>query len=150
MTDGHRALNRRTATLLLGSATLFPIASLISNAAEIRTIQLSAFENIILSLFEDPHKVQSLGLDCMDQLLFSENSLSELEAALLSACTNSFEECRLLIRNLIRREFFDDEVVFVNGWILSITEARLYAFVARHIQRQHGAPFCGSSGLASA
>ena len=34
MTDGHRSPNRRTATLLLGSATLLPIASLISNAAE--------------------------------------------------------------------------------------------------------------------
>ena len=110
----------------------------------IQTIQSSAFEKFILSLFEDPHKVQSLGLDCLNQLSLSENSLSELEAMVLSA-SNSERESRLLIRNLIRREFCDDAVVFVNGWILSITEARLYAFVARQIQRQHGAPSSASA-----
>jgi hypothetical protein len=74
MTDDHRCVSRREATLLLGGVTLSPIASLVSGAAEIQTTQSSVIANIILSLFDNPHRINSLGSVCLGQVSFSETS----------------------------------------------------------------------------
>ena len=153
MTDGHRCLSRRAVTLLLGGATLSPIASLASGAAEIQTTQSSVIKNTLLSLFEDPHRMNSLGSVCLGEVSFSETSWSKLEALLLSIGSHDFDgETRILIKSkindLICKDFRDDDVVFINGWVLSITEALLYAFVARHFQPQphHVADLSASDG----
>jgi hypothetical protein len=41
-----------------------------------------------------------------------------------------------LLQHRVREEYARDEVVRVNGWILSITEARLYALVAGEMDAQ--------------
>src|SRR5882724_8583671 len=132
MTDGLRHLNRRTVTLLLGGATLSAIGSSVSGAAEIHSEQSSSIEYTVRCLFEEQCRANSLGSACLNEVSFDGTSWHRLKKLLLSSGRHDREGDNLIsirrqIAEFILQDFSDNAVILVNGWVLSITEALLFA-----------------------
>jgi hypothetical protein len=98
--------------------------------------------DILTRVFESPKNAYAIGNACLRTLPPKENSAEQLANAILvaaeidSQAAKTTQAIRDRISNRVRKEFVEDAVVSVDGWILSVTEARLYALVALSVESE--------------
>jgi hypothetical protein len=91
--------------------------------------------SLLYTLFPDLRHVPTLSRACL-RLFPTTVSADRLYASIVPADRLSIEnvasvaELRRSIRQRVQRDFDADDTVHVNGWVLSITELRLYALAA--------------------
>jgi hypothetical protein len=89
----------------------------------------------LLALFDDAPRARAIGLAFLRTLPPAERSAEHLIAAVSCGASPKLEaqapqNVARLINERIRRDFSEGTVVAVDGWFLSLTEARLYALAA--------------------
>ena len=87
----------------------------------------------LLTLFDDAHQVQTLGLEYRDRFQ-DENDARVLQAHVSDRIefTEDQDMLQSRIEQQVRSDFAQGQTVQLQGWILSITEARqcaLYSFL---------------------
>ncbi len=94
-------------------------------------------ETMLLALFTSSRRPNAIGLAYARRLPRDEISPQRLTSAIVARHGDdglsfaSMASLRASVGARIRRDFADGEVVSVDGWLLSVTEARLCAFAAR-------------------
>jgi hypothetical protein len=91
--------------------------------------------NALLDLLDDPRSAKAIGTAFLSTLAPSERSAQQLVAAIcagaaLVADDLASPDLGRRIGDRVRREFAQAAMVQVDGWFLSVTEARLYALAA--------------------
>lgn len=86
----------------------------------------------LIEVLGDPVCARAIGQACLCALPAAERTSDRLVAAIGGAVPldGAASEVRRLIRQRVRRDFAEGSIVRVEGWILSLTEARLYALAA--------------------
>ena len=89
----------------------------------------------LLAVLDDPAKAGGLGRAYLRGLPAFLRSSEYLAGAILAETKRGMErqthaDLRRLINERVRRDFSEGTVVAVDGWFLSLTEARLYALAA--------------------
>lgn len=134
---GHsRYMSRRSVNAFLTSAAawlcggaVLPLTPNQPNCAESR-------QQILVSLFENPRSACAIGTACLKSLPSNGISPQRLTNAILVAAEcdaeamRSKQALRQRIADRVRHDFAEGAVVSIEGWLLSQTEARLYALVA--------------------
>jgi hypothetical protein len=78
----------------------------------------------------------ALGTACLNSLPSEKSSLQQLASEVLAATSCDVEamKSKALVRqriaNQVRRDFAQGAIVSVDGWLLSLTEVRIYALLA--------------------
>jgi hypothetical protein len=91
---------------------------------------------VLASLSEDWRRARSVGRAYLEMIGCAEASPGRLMAMIFPESSspdvipNSAREIREMVNDHVRREFSEGSVVTVDGWILAITEARIYALAA--------------------
>jgi hypothetical protein len=88
--------------------------------------------HMLTSLLEDPCKAQAIGTAYLKTLQPDECSPVSLARSIgvFDAIDVDSPGMVRTLRQRVRRDFAESAVVNVDGWVLSITEARLYALAA--------------------
>ena len=92
----------------------------------------------LLMLFENPSDAYAIGLAYLRMLSPDERSADYLVKETLPGVSlamrtpPSLRMIGRLVNERMRRDFAEGAVVIVDRWILSVTEARLYALAALH------------------
>ena len=95
-----------------------------------------AAHDLLLSIFEDPKSACEIGTACLKLMADEANTPEHLVNAIVGAPECDHETLRdaqalkQRISNRVRRDFTEGAVVNAEGWVLSVTEARLYALAA--------------------
>jgi hypothetical protein len=95
-----------------------------------------AAHDLLLSVFEDPKSACEIGTACLNLMVEGANAAEHLVNAIIGAPECDHEVLRTIpalkqhISNRVRRDFTEGAVVNADGWVLSVTEARLYALAA--------------------
>jgi len=89
----------------------------------------------LLAVLDDPRKARTMGIAYLGTLPPAERSAERLATAICLGASIKNEalaalEVRRLIHFRVRRDFAEGALVVVDGWFLSVTEARLYALAA--------------------
>ena len=84
----------------------------------------------LLALFDDPRSAKAIGAAFLRTLAPSERSPKQLAAAIFAADDFASPDLGRRIGDRVRRDFAQGAMVQVDGWFLSVTEARLYALAA--------------------
>jgi hypothetical protein len=129
MTDLPRRWSRRLVNALLAGAASWPgLALARPKASPDAGVELSAR---LLGLFPDRARVAAIGAACLDALPANERSVAQLIDAIAAAagCDAAMSEAalRAQLADRVRQDFATGAVISVDGWLLSATEARLYA-----------------------
>jgi hypothetical protein len=75
----------------------------------------------------------AIGNACLEALPAAENSENALTRAIIGEMRRDYASARGLARSIMERsrnDFRDGRVVSVDGWMLSLTETRIYALAA--------------------
>ena len=119
----HRP-SRRAINAFLASAVLWPRGSL----ASIR----NSPSNLLHAAFDDPAKARVVGAACLSAL--PEQTAPQLVGAIVANLDNealgSRQAFKRQLTDRVRDDFARGMMVSANGWLLSLTEARLYALAA--------------------
>jgi hypothetical protein len=138
MTDHPRRLSRRTVNALLASAVAWPRSAAVEPALR----HPKSLQSEFLSLFGNPKNAHAIGALCLKSLPLDQSSPQQLMDAVLAAAACDTETMKTnqavgrRIANQVRREFARGTVIRVDGWLLSLTEARLYALVALSVRER--------------
>jgi hypothetical protein len=128
-----RASARRSRRDVLAGGIMSAIAA--SGAGRVAAgtpVSTIADGSLLFALFPDLAYARTLGRACL-QSFPTTVSADRLYAWIVPAGRAEIEnvatiaELRRSIRQRVRRDFAVDDTVQVNGWVLSITELRLYA-----------------------
>jgi hypothetical protein len=129
MTDHPRDWSRRSVIAFLAGSTAWPWyrAALES--------KLNRSQPILVSLLETPRSAYTIGAMCLKSLSPNEKSIPQLTNTILASVGCDIEAMttkqavKSRIVNQVRADFAAGTVVSVDGWLLSMTEVRLYALV---------------------
>ena len=133
-------LSRRGFNAFLAGAVAWPCSGEASPLTNQGCIHQKIGQDILVSLFENPRNARAIGAACLKSL--PPNSPQQLTRAILAAAECDAETIkathavRQRISNRVRKDFAEDAVVSVDGWMLSLTEARLYALVALSVESE--------------
>ena len=92
---------------------------------------------VLAALFSDPNRAGVIGTACLRALPVIEASPDALARQIAADNFLGAGQCRSpaevrgLLVGRIRRDFAKGEILSIDGWMLSATEARLYALAAR-------------------
>ena len=140
MNHGKYGVSRRTVTSLLGGLTLFPPTRLASQSINSPNIPSGTFEATIKSIFEEHYQEQAFASATFSPSLLTHSSLQELKEIFDLARSSGMQlfHTKILLESVIQRfiheDFCNDAVSFVDGWILSLTEASIFAFARKHFK----------------
>ena len=119
---------------LLTAAACLPAIALFSH---LRPAGSAGACQTALSALDDPGRAAGLGRACLAALPVRPTSADQLARTILGddATNRGMPDLdpaatRVSLRARIRREFAQGAVIGADGWILSLTEARLYALAA--------------------
>jgi hypothetical protein len=135
MTDRPGGLSRRSVNAFLASAVVWPCNRAGSQLAPNQPEPLTP-QHMLLSLFGNPRSASEIGAACLKSLPPDQNSRQQLTNTILGAAGCDIETMKARqavkrrIANQVRYDFAEGIVISVDGWLLSLTEARLYALVA--------------------
>ena len=93
-----------------------------------------------MGVFESPRNAYAIGSACLRSLPSNGNSAEQLTNEILVAAEIDFQApkstrvIRDRISNRVRKDFAEEAVISVDGWVLSLTEARLYALAALSVE----------------
>jgi hypothetical protein len=133
MTDYPRRLSRRSVSAFLASAVVWPCSGAASQPA---LNHPKSSRHMLLSLFGNPSSAYAIGAACLKSLPPNQSSPQQLTKAILAAAACDTETMKTKqavghrIANQVCRDFAEGTVVCVDGWLLSLTEARLYALAS--------------------
>jgi hypothetical protein len=136
MTDHLRHLSRRSVNAFLAGAAVWPCNMAALQLAANKPDPPKSLQHILLSLFENPRSAYAIGTACLKSLPPNQSSLQQLTNTFLAAAEcdtgtmKTKQAVRQRIANRVRDDFAEGTVVSIEGWLLSLTEARLYALVA--------------------
>jgi hypothetical protein len=136
MTDQLCHLSRRSVNVFLAGAAAWSCYGAALPLAPNELGVQRSLQHILLSLFENPRSAYAIGTACLKSLPPNQSSLQQLTNAILTAAEcdtktmKTKQAVRYRIANRVRRDFAEGAVVNIDGWLLSLTEARLYALVA--------------------
>ena len=134
MNDRSRTLSRRTASVVLAGAIAWPCLG--TSAQQVPTEATKTAHDLLLSVFEDPKYAYEIGTACLKLMAEGANTPEHLVNAIIGAPECDHEvllttpALKEHISNRVRRDFTEGAVVNADGWVLSVTEARLYALAA--------------------
>src|SRR5712671_5009683 len=121
-------------TTLVGAAWLSGRTSLAASP-EYLTPNLSACDNLV-TLCSDLRCAGPIGKACLRALPETEMSLERLAPLILIEVSSNNRDLssviglRQAVREQTRYDFRDEKILNVDGWILSLTESRVYAMAA--------------------
>jgi hypothetical protein len=131
MTGNSRHLSRRSINALIAGAAVWPCSG-----AALPILPTTTMKRLLLSILEQPGSAYAIGSVYLGSLPPHARTADHLANAIV--CTagcdagtmRSTEALRERISNRVRKEFSEGAVVIVAGWVLSETEAQLYALAA--------------------
>jgi len=132
MDEQLQRLSRRLVNLFLASAIVWPI-SVVSLHASTQANLRESMQATLRSLFGS---APALGTACLNSLPSGKSSLQQLAGEILAVTScdveaiKSKELVRQRIANQVRRDFAQGAILSVDGWLLSLTEVRIYALLA--------------------
>src|SRR5262249_9059282 len=95
-----------------------------------------SLQRLLVSIFRRRRSACAIGWGCFKSLSKEEKKGREIWKKILADAfceteiIKSKEALRRPIANQVRRDFAKGAIVDVNGWLLSVTEARVYALIA--------------------
>ena len=131
-----RLLNRRFVNSLLAGAVAWPASGIVPSLASEQPCLQESFQHLLLSIFVNFRSGCALGAACLRSLPNGESTEQQLSSKIIAQALcdaetmKSKEAVRRRIANQVRLDFAQGAVVSVDGWLLSLTEARVYALVA--------------------
>jgi len=131
MTGNNRHISRRAINALIAGAAAWPCSG-----AALLILPTATVKRLLLSILEQPGSAHTIGSAYLDSLPPDARAADRLANAIV--CTaecdartmRSTEALRKQISIRVRKDFAEGAVVIVAGWVLSETEARLYALAA--------------------
>ena len=134
MTGNSRHLSRRSINALIASVAAWPCSSALS--LTVPNQSTTSMRNMLLSLFENPRCAFAIGSAYLKSLPPGARAAERLTNAIIlrTECEAEAMKCNRVLRgrvsSQVRKDFAEGAVVSVAGWILSVTEAQLYALAA--------------------
>ena len=131
MTGNSRHLSRRSINALIAGAAAWPCSGAASPILSTMTIK-----RLLLSILEKPGSAYAIGSAYLESLPPHARAADHLTNAIVCAAgcdagtMRSTEVLRKQISIRVRKDFAKGAVVIVAGWVLSETEAQLYALAA--------------------
>jgi hypothetical protein len=135
MNDQSRFLNRRLVIGLWASAIAWsfggPFPSLVSKRPNLPI----SLRPLLLSLFGNLQSACAIGAACSNSLRHEDVTEQQLTKKIFAAAScgteaiKGKEATRRWIANQVRCDFAQGAIISVDGWLLSLTEARVYALV---------------------
>jgi hypothetical protein len=138
VSDQSHCLSRRLVNAFLASAVVWPISGAVPSLALKQPSLQESMQCVLLSLFGSAH---AIGAACLNSLPQEQRRGQQLASEILVAAScdtetvNSKEVVRHRIADQVRRDFARGATISVDGWLLSLTEARVYALVALSLKR---------------
>jgi hypothetical protein len=137
VTDRHR-FNRRSVTALLWTSIIWPIDGFGPRLVTTKppTPLETSLQRVLSSLYSDLHSANAVGEACLRSLPESERRSSQLSKLILTSILGnkntikSKEALRQLVAEQVRSDFANGAVLSVDDWLLSLTEARVFALLA--------------------
>ncbi len=135
MTDRLRHLSRRSVNTFLAAAVAWPYDGWVQLTLN-QPDQAKPMPHVLCRLFENPRSAYAIGTACLKLFPLHARSPQLLADAIFATAEcdteamKTKEAIRHRIANRVHRDFAEGAVVNVEGWLLSQTEARLYALVA--------------------
>jgi hypothetical protein len=131
MTGNSRHLSRRSISALIAGAAAWPCSG-----AALPILPTTTMKGLLLSILEQPASAYTIGLAYLDSLPPDARAADRLANAIVCAAgcdsgtMRSTDALRKQISIRVRKDFAEGAVVIVAGWVLSETEAQLYALAA--------------------
>jgi len=136
MNDQSCCLSRRLVNVFLASAIAWPFSGAVPSPVLKRHNLQQPLQCMLLSLFGNLRSACAIGMACLNSLPHEQSTGQQLANEILAAAScdtetmKSKEAVRYRIANQVRQEFAQGAIISVDGWLLSLTEARVYALVA--------------------
>jgi hypothetical protein len=136
--DEHVIARRQYLTGMLAAFALASAGLFMGSRAQNAPNKLVTAHSALVTLLENPRDAYAIGLAYLRILSPDERSADYLVKETLtsvSLATRTPRGLRMigrLVNQRMRRDFAEGAVVAVDRWILSVTEARLYALAALH------------------
>jgi hypothetical protein len=133
MTDDNARLTRRTTLSVLAAATGLAASGLRPALATPLVSPDQALIDRVLRIFSNPHDARRVGFSCCAQEGYSsQNGLVEsiFGSGRHRLAAVSDAEVHGWLQDKIRQDFTEGRTVRVGGWVLSGTEAQVYALAS--------------------
>jgi hypothetical protein len=136
VSDQHEIARRQCLTGMLAAFALSSAGLFMGLRAQNAPNKLTPAHLALLTLLENPRDAYAIGLAYLRILSPDERSADYLVKETLTSVSLAMRRPRRLraigrlVNERMRRDFAEGAVVTVDRWILSVTEARLYALAA--------------------
>ena len=136
MRDQHAIARRQCLTGMLAAFALASAGLFMGSRAQNAPNKLAPAHLALLTLLENPRDAYAIGLAYLRILSPDERSADYLVKETLTSVSLGMRTPRRLrmigrlVNERMRHDFAEGAVVTVDRWILSVTEARLYALAA--------------------
>jgi hypothetical protein len=137
MNDRARPLTRRLVNALLAGAIAWPAAN---GAVRLLVQEWPDFYGspryLLLSIFRNRRSACAIGAACLKSLPDNESTGQQIWDKIVATAfcgtetMRSKEAVRRQIADQVRLDFTQGAVISVDRWLLSVTEARVYALIA--------------------
>jgi hypothetical protein len=137
MNDRARPLTRRLVNALLAGAIAWPAAN---GAVRLLVQEWPDFYGspryLLLSIFRRRCSACAIGTACLKSLPYNESTGQQIWDKIVATAfceaetMRSKEAVRRQIADQVRLDFAQGAVISVDRWLLSVTEARVYALIA--------------------
>jgi hypothetical protein len=134
MNDRSRTISRRSASAILAGAIAWPCSG--ASAQQVPNQATTVAHDLLIAIFEDPKSACEIGTACLKLMADEANTPDHLVNTIVGTPGCDYEMLRdgrtlkQHISNRVHHDFTEGAVVNAEGWVLSITEARLYALAA--------------------
>jgi hypothetical protein len=131
-----RRLSRRFVNGFLAGAIAWPVGGPVLLPGSKQPDLQESLQHLLLTIFSNFRSGCAIGTACLKSLPNGESTGRQLSNKIIAHAlrdTNTMkskEAVRRRIANQVRLDFAQGAVVSVDGWLLSLTEARVYALVA--------------------
>jgi len=134
MTGPAHQISRRSANALLAGALAWPCLGV--GTQQISSHCTKVAQDALISIFENSRSASEIGSMCLKSVMVGARTTEDLANAIIVAtecdteALKSMQTLRQRISNRVRNDFAEGAVINVEGWVLSVTEAHLYALAA--------------------
>jgi hypothetical protein len=136
MNNRTRPFTRRFVNALLAIALAWPASGTVPSLMPKQADPQDPLQRLLMSIFRSRRSACAIGRACLNSLPKEEKAGCNIwnkifaDALCETEPIKSRETMRRRIANQVRRDFANGAIVDVDGWLLSVTEARVYALVA--------------------
>ena len=136
MTSRAAPLTRRFVNALLAGAIAWPASATVPSLVPKQHDRHGPLQGLLMSIFRSRRSARAIGTACLRALPKEENTGREIwnkilaDAMWKTETMATKETIRRRLANQVRHDFVKGAMVDVDGWLLSVTEARVYALIA--------------------